>query len=176
MIQEFSTIVIDPPWKETGGGKIKRGADRHYKLLPHTQMPQVILNSGVFNPANDCHLYMWATANHLPHAMWLIKELGFDYKTNVVWVKEGPIGLGQYFRMRHEHLLLATRGKGFAVRTDDRTIPSIISAKRGRHSVKPAEAYQMIERRSAGPRLDMFARQQRKGWTAWGDEKDLDIS
>ena len=29
--QTYKTIYIDPPWEENGGGKIKRGADRHYK-------------------------------------------------------------------------------------------------------------------------------------------------
>lgn len=30
---QYKTIYIDPPWPERGGGKIKRGADRHYALI-----------------------------------------------------------------------------------------------------------------------------------------------
>ena len=30
---KYKTIYADPPWNEIGGGKIKRGADRHYKLM-----------------------------------------------------------------------------------------------------------------------------------------------
>lgn len=30
---QYKTIYIDPPWPERGGGKIKRGADRHYALM-----------------------------------------------------------------------------------------------------------------------------------------------
>ena len=26
----YSTVLADPPWPESGGGKVKRGADRHY--------------------------------------------------------------------------------------------------------------------------------------------------
>lgn len=29
----YKTIVCDPPWPERGGGRCKRGADRHYKLM-----------------------------------------------------------------------------------------------------------------------------------------------
>ena len=42
----YQCILIDPPWLERGGGKIKRGADRHYALLKTRDMPQVIYQSG----------------------------------------------------------------------------------------------------------------------------------
>lgn len=29
----YKTIYADPPWMERGGGKIKRGADKHYPLM-----------------------------------------------------------------------------------------------------------------------------------------------
>ena len=144
----FKTILLDPPWNETGGGRIKRGADRHYKLVKTKDMPALILGSGVFEPSDDCHLYMWATANHLPDALWLMQSLGFDYKTNVVWTKAGRPGLGQYFRMQHEHLLFGVRGKGYNVKTESRTLRSWIHAPRGRHSEKPREAIELIEARS----------------------------
>lgn len=31
--QIYKTIYADPPWMERGGGKIRRGADRHYPLM-----------------------------------------------------------------------------------------------------------------------------------------------
>ena len=30
---KYKTILADPPWYQRGGGKIKRGADRHYPIL-----------------------------------------------------------------------------------------------------------------------------------------------
>lgn len=167
---KFKTILMDPPWMEKGGGKIKRGADRHYSLLKTKDMPLAIHGSGFFNPSEDCHLYMWATANFLDDAIWLMGALGFEYKTNVLWVKTGPKGLGQYFRMQHEHLLFGVRGKGYNCRTDSRSIGSVLQAPRRKHSQKPVEFYELIEERSIGPRLEMFARQPRAGWVSWGDE------
>ncbi len=166
----YQTILMDPPWYETGGGKIKRGADRHYPLVKTPDMPRVIMQAPVWSPADDCHLYMWATNNHLADAIWLMGALGFKYKTNVVWTKEGRKGLGQYFRMQHELLLLGVRGKGYNVRTDDRSIGSWIDAPRGKHSQKPEEFRDLIMARSQGPYLEMFARTKREGWTAWGNE------
>ena len=103
---EFHTILIDPPWHEQGGGKIKRGADRHYKLLKTKEMPGLILTSGVFTPAENCHLYLWATNNFLPDGIWLIGQLGFKYITCITWAKPSP-GLGQYFHGQTEQLLVA---------------------------------------------------------------------
>lgn len=165
----YPCILMDPPWQERGGGKIKRGADRHYPLVPTKQMPRLIMGSGAFNPAPDCHLWMWATNSFLPDALWLMDALGFRYITNAVWVKD-RIGLGQYLRGQHELLLLGVQGSGPAVRTDARDLPSVIRAPRGKHSVKPKAAYELIEARTHGPRLEMFARARRPGWSSWGNE------
>ena len=35
---KYKTIYADPPWNESGGGKIKRGADRHYNLMKTTDI------------------------------------------------------------------------------------------------------------------------------------------
>jgi len=169
-VKSFHAILIDPPWNETGGGRIKRGADRHYPLIKTRDMHRVITSCPYWNPAPDCHLYLWATNNHLPDALTLMGALGFQYKTNVVWTKEGRIGLGQYFRGQHELLLFGVLGKGYNVKTDDRSIGSWVHAKRGRHSQKPTAFYDIIERRTVGPYLEIFARSHRQGWMAWGNE------
>lgn len=41
-------------------------------------------------------------------------------------------------------------------------------APRGQHSAKPALFADLIERMSPGPRLELFAREQRLGWDSWG--------
>ena len=170
MRRAYRCILMDPPWQERGGGKIKRGADRHYDVLPTREMPRVIYRSGVFTPHPEgCHLWMWTTNTFLPDALWLIDALGFRYITNAVWVKD-RIGLGQYLRGQHELLLLAVKGSGPSARTELRNIPSVIMAPRSKHSAKPEESYRLVEARSEGPRLEMFARTQRVGWSARGNE------
>lgn len=167
--ETFATILMDPPWNEQGGGKIKRGADKHYPLLKTKDIPDVIKGSGKFLPAKDAHLYMWATNNFLMDALWLMNNLGFDYKTNIVWVKD-RIGLGQYFRGNHELLLFGTRGRGFEVKTETRSLISVVHASREEHSKKPIQFYELIEARSKGPYLEMFARNVRESWDSWGNE------
>lgn len=166
----YKCILMDPPWMERGGGKIKRGADKHYPLIKTKEMPRVIYESGVFNPdPSGCHLWMWSTNNFLPDALWLIEALGFRYITNAAWIKDRP-GLGQYLRGQHELLLLAVRGSGVKARTDDKSIRSILYATRTEHSRKPESSFELIERRSQGPYLEMFSRRLRDGWESWGNE------
>ena len=163
----YRCVAMDPPWNERGGGKITRGAQRHYPLVKTKDMPEVITGSDLWLPADDAHLWMWATCNHLPDALWLMKELGFRHVTDWVWVKD-KIGLGQYRRSRHEWLLFGTRGKAMVPKPAWKD--SVIEAPRTRHSAKPEEAYRIMEHVSPGPRLEMFARGlARPGWSSWGD-------
>jgi len=202
--RQYACIMADPPWLERGSGKSKRGADRHYPLLTRQEIVQAIHGSPLWTPADDAHLWLWATSNHLEDALWVMDALGFRYVTQAVWVKlskwttdpkamasklgrevmaalgRGDIrraveivirtGLGQYLRGSHEILLLGTRGRGAQVRTDRRDLRSVIVAPIGRHSAKPEASYELIEARSKGPRLELFARTPREGWDAWGLE------
>lgn len=110
----YHTILADPPWPERGGGRICRGAQRHYDLM---SVQDIIVYLKRIPVAKDAHLYLWATNNHLPDALEVMEAIGFDYKTNLAWLKSKDggesvqIGLGQYFRGAHELLLFGTRGR-----------------------------------------------------------------
>jgi len=170
-MKRYKTVLADPPWMETGGGRIKRGADKHYSLM---KMDEIIeyMKKIPFN--ENCHLYLWVTNNFLEKGLEVIKRLGFKYKTNIVWVKD-RIGLGQYFRGQHELLLFGVKGN---LPYKHSTNPSrsccvestVISAKRKNHSQKPMEQYNKIESTSYSPYLEVFARDKREGWDALGDE------
>jgi N6-adenosine-specific RNA methylase IME4 len=178
-MSNFHCITMDPPWMERGGGKIKRGADRHYPLLDYPGIVAAILQSPSWRPADDCHLWCWATSNHLPEAIDLVRVLGFRYLACLPWVKttggldltgrpNTRIGLGQYLRYDHELLVFATRGR--TQKPPKAWLGSTIFAPRGQHSAKPEAARRMIEHISPPPRLEMFARTPSEGWTVWGNQ------
>ena len=123
-------------------------------------------------------MYMWVTNNYLEWGLWLVRELGFEYKTNLPWVKS-KMGIGQYFRGQHELCLFAKRGKGYEVCTkhpDGRRVTCTtadfanMERDRSEHSAKPFAQYAAIEKRSVGPYLEMFARVSAPGWDVWGLE------
>lgn len=176
MTDIFRTVLADPPWLERGAGKVKRGADRHYPLLPTHDIPRVMQSAPQWHDVADgAHLYLWVTNNFLPDGLWVMSMLGFRYVTNLAWVKDRA-GLGQYFRGKHELLLFGVRGSGFDVRTERRDLdtviddPTLYGAPRGEHSAKPHLFHELIEQRSHGPYLEMFARTNRVGWSAWGNQ------
>ena len=168
---KYHVLLADPPWNERGAGKSKRGADRHYPLLSTPKIIEVMRESGKLQHiSSTAHCYLWVTNNFLIDGIKVMEELGFRYVTNIVWIKPS-MGLGQYFRGQHELMLFGVRGKGYDICTPASNIPSVIVADRQEHSRKPEEAYQLIEARSNGPYLEMFARRPRgKDWEVWGNE------
>ena len=42
MNKKYATILADPPWFQQGGGKSKRGADKHYPLLKEGQIKKLM--------------------------------------------------------------------------------------------------------------------------------------
>jgi len=167
----FKTILLDPAWYERGAGKIKRGADRHYSILKTPDIVRCTYSLIHWKKIDEnAHMYMWVTNSFLSDGLFVMKALGFKYKANLVWVKDS-YGLGQYFRGQHEICLFGTKGnKPTEPRTEAKNIPSILKAKKGIHSKKPDEFYELIENRSKGDYLEIFARSKRDGWTSWGNE------
>lgn len=167
---KYKTIYVDPPWPERGGGKIKRGADRHYELMSVKEIKELPIAS-IADP-DGCHLYLWATNNFLPEALECVKAWGFHYVTLITWCKD-KMGLGQYFRGMTEHCIFATSKKKLPYKIINghrmQGVTGFVEPKRD-HSRKPDTMRQMIECVSYAPRVELFARQEHEGWTVWGDE------
>lgn len=119
-------------------------------------------------PPEDAHLYVWVTNPLLPQALPLIEAWGFRYVTLLTWRKLGTLGLGFYFRGDTEHVIFAVRGR--APIAPDIRARNWFAARKTGHSIKPDLFYEMVERVSPGPYLELFARRRRYGWDVWGNE------
>lgn len=155
---------------ESGGGKIKRGADRHYPLMKTPEIAALPV-ADLAHP-DGCHLYLWTTNNFIPDALDVVKAWGFDYITMITWMKD-RIGLGQYYRGLTEHCIFASTPKRLPYKVEDgkrmQGVTGFCEPKE-RHSQKPVEMARMIERVSYAPRIELFARQSVPGWDNWGNE------
>lgn len=165
-IGTFPVIYADPPWRYEHVETESRAIENQYPTMSLLD----ICNQPVSDIAtDDAILFLWATSPKLAEAMRVVSSWGFEYRTCAVWVKD-KIGMGYYFRQRHELLLVATRGNMPTPAPADRP-DSVIEAALGGHSVKPTLAYEHIERMYPTlPKVELFNRLPRKGWKVWGNQ------
>ena len=173
----YATILADPPWRflnRTGKVAPEHKRLSRYETLSLDEIKQIPVQSvaGV-----KSHLYLWVPNALLPEGLEVMKAWGFTYKSNIIWHKVrkdgGPDGrgVGFYFRNTTELVLFGIRG---SMRTLDpgRSQVNIIRTQKQEHSRKPDELYELIERCSPAPFLEIFARGKRKGWDVFGDQSE----
>jgi N6-adenosine-specific RNA methylase IME4 len=186
--RHFGCILADPPWRFATWNKataVKRrssgtnvSASVHYNTMP---IEDICALPVARVAAVDCALFLWTSWPQLPDALRVIEAWGFAYKTcGFDWMKahagqidmfrddaDALCGMGYWTRANTEPCLLATRGKPKRLHRDVRM--GIIEPRR-EHSRKPQCVRSRIERLVAGPYLEMFAREQKIGWTCVGNE------
>jgi N6-adenosine-specific RNA methylase IME4 len=167
--QKYPVILADPPWhfevyNEDSG--IERAAANHY---PTMSLAEICELSIADLAAPDAVVFLWTTAPHLHEAFEVLAAWGFQYVSNLVWVKD-KFGLGYWVRNQHELVLIARRGDMPTPAPACRP-PSVIQAPTREHSRKPDEVYALIERMYPElPKIELFSRSPREGWAAWGNQ------
>lgn len=177
----FGAILADPPWGfKTWSQANDRGPDHHYSTMTTGAICDLPVRDLL---ADDCVLFIWICWPQLLDSLEVIKAWGLTYKTCAfAWIKANTqqvdlfrddadvrVGNSYWTRANSEVCLLATRGKPKRLNADVR---QGIIAPRREHSRKPDGIHERIERLVAGPYLELFARQQRPGWTVWGNETE----
>ena len=168
LIGKYNVILADPPWLYDFAPTESRSPENHYPLMTAEELYNLYI------PAeNDSILFLWSPASKLQEALHVMNAWGFIYKTSAVWDKE-IIGMGYYFRNKHELILIGIKGEFKPPLPQDRP-PSIYQEKRTEYTKKPDSYYDMIEKMYPdGKYLELFARQQYNDkWTAWGNQVDV---
>lgn len=176
MPDEFDLITVDSPWPETGGGG--RGTAKHYDTVAWDEIPALVLGSPVWRPARAYWLGVWATKTAFTNgaASLLMQAAGVRPVTVWTWIKlskQGSLklGTGQYGRHGVEFLIWGKRGTIGRDGDAWQKAEADFARPLGRHSEKPAFAYEQAARVFDAPRrLAMFERAERPGFTVWGDE------
>lgn len=175
--KQFGTILIDPPWRfinRTGKVGPEHKRLHRYDTMAFEEIAKLPIEKLALPQS---HLYLWCPNALLLEGLNIMKAWGFTYKTNIVWYKirkdGGPDGrgVGFYFRNVTELLLFGVKGKLRTLNAGRTQVNIVITHKR-EHSRKPDESYDLIERCSPKPYLELFARQRKDGWTQWGKEVD----
>lgn len=178
----YRCVLADPPWHHktySAKGITRRSPSHHYDTMSLAE----IMEMPVKDLADtDCWLFLWTTWPHMEQAFAVIRSWGFKYSSDFkIWVKLNPkasdkvllamrdfhIGTGYTTRKNTEVLLLAKRGSPKRLA---RNVLELMVSPRRQHSRKPDQTFPEIERFCVGPRVELFSREPRPGWDAWGKE------
>jgi len=163
---KYRVVYADPPWKygNTMPDYFAEQAD-HYPLMTVAKiaaMPICDLTE------DNAVLFLWVTSPILAESFTVITGWGFTYKSSFVWDKIKH-NMGHYNSVRHEFLLIATRGS--CPPDIQRLHDSVVSEERTTHSVKPETFRQIIDEiYPHGKRIELFARRQVEGWDSYGNQ------
>lgn len=170
----FRVIYADPPWKYGDRPPSGSGQADHYHGMTIDEICKLPVAA---HSLPNAVLFMWTTAPFLlenPGPREVIEAWGFTPKTQRIWDKVDH-NWGHYVSVRHEILIIATRGSC----TPDRPTPMLDSVVTERvrpdaeHSGKPESFRKDIERMYDGPYLELFGRRPIEGWTVFGDDARL---
>lgn len=183
--RHFAAIVADPGTRfETfsAKGESSRTPQKKYTTLSDEEIAALPVAELA---ARNCHLFYWdttarvAAGRHIP----IIRAWGFEpTAVAFTWFKLKPsepatpfflpresmnFGPGMTTRKNTEVCILGRRGSPKRLSA---SVREEIFAPRREHSRKPEEFYERVQQYAAGPYLELFARQMRAGWSAWGDQ------
>jgi N6-adenosine-specific RNA methylase IME4 len=166
----FDVILADPPWRFTSNSAAKpgRNAMGHYSCMKLDEIAALPVREIA---ERDAILLLWVTVPFAELAFKVVSAWGFKYKSQLAWDKQRK-GTGFWARNEHEPLYICTRGK-FPCPRPSPFPYSVIRGQRREHSRKPDQLHADIERAFPGTRkLELFAREARPGWHAWGNQTD----
>jgi N6-adenosine-specific RNA methylase IME4 len=190
LIRNIHVVRADPPWTFnddlTMDPDIKRGSASNYDCMSFMDICEFFRKEEydkMMAPDSILSLDTTSTALLEGHAAVVCRAWGYTPKGLITWAKGREtdiglklrMGLGHYTRGVTEHMILATKGevgwliKDHGIMNYFETGVAFLGAP-GRHSEKPEESFQLIERLVRGPYLELFARKRREGWIQFGKE------
>lgn len=165
--KKYRVIYADPPWSynDKQDTDYYGGAEKHYGTMPLDEIAALPIERIA---EKNAVLFLWTTNPLIFDSKQIFEAWGFTYKSMFIWDKV-KTGMGHYNSVRHEMLLICTRGS--CTPDTPRMFDSVQSIERSsNHSEKPQEFREIIETLYAGEKIELFARVKREGWDVWGNE------
>jgi len=167
---KYRILYADPPWhyNDSRGPSLKDlgAVGEHYPTMSIEELCALNVKNLA---ADNSVLFLWTTAPMLEDSFKVVKAWGFKHKTQFIWDKVKSF-FGHYSSVRHELLLVCTRGNC----TPDvpKLFDSVQIIKKQKHSQKPEHFRKIIDTLYPhGPRIELFARGKISStWVAWGNE------
>ncbi len=164
----YQVIYADPPWKYNDQQNTEKlgGAEKHYPTMSIDELCE--LDIGEIADKNSI-LFLWTTSPLLEDTFLVINAWGFNYKSSFVWDKVKH-NMGHYNSVRHEFLLICTRGS--YTPQNIKLFDSVQSIeKTNKHSEKPEEFREIINTLYPySNKIELFSRKKVDDWDVWGNQ------
>ena len=178
----YDVVMIDPPWP--WGAYSAKGLAKSPEAQYRTMTLPEIAALPVGDLCSDGGLiFMWCTWPLIHEQAPMLRRWGFTPVTGGAWGKRTESGkfrwgTGYVLRSVCEPFLVGSLGgltaRGSRLINMIETVENaVIDGLAREHSRKPDEAYSLLEALVPDARrADVFARQRRPGWDAFGDQLD----
>jgi len=163
---KYRIIYADPPWKydDRRDGRTT-GVIDHYPTLSIEELCNLPISEIT---ENNAVLFIWVTSPLLEDVFKVINAWGFEYKTSFIWDKIKH-NMGHYNSVRHELLLICTRGS--CTPDNIKLFDSVQSIEKTEHSKKPEFFREIIETLyTHGNKIELFARKKIDSWEIFSNE------
>jgi len=182
-MKKYNIIYADPPWGFNKGvyqdkGRNERLINQQYKTMSEKQLLDLPINN---LSEKDAACFLWVTDSHLKQGIALMEAWGFTYRTIAfIWKKVTKNGktcanVGAWTMKNCEVCIFGARGNMLQHKKANNVF-QLIEAERTKHSKKPLEAIERIETLFGDlPKIELFCRYPREGWSAWGNEVENSI-
>lgn len=170
-IGKYSVIYADPPW-DIGSMVLDKWESPLEDKYPTMALDELKILPIQDISADDSVCFMWVTLTTLPDGLELLDSWGFKYHICITWDKgNGWSNVG--FHRRTELCLVGYKGRiTEVIKQEGEYIPTLITESKTTHSTKPQRMYELIEARTIGPKIELFARINRPTWESWGNQLD----
>lgn len=176
--RRYSILYTDPPWVQGRGGKKAARPKSTGMSVPYKTMtlPEILelhrqVTTELMTPKHN--VFMWTIDKYLPDAERLMAMLGYKVHARIIWDKHNGPAPSYTLRFCHEYLLWFFKSGAIfpPVKEKRGAYRDVMCEASTKHSKKPECAYEMLEAMFPdAAKLELFARAERPGWDAWGDE------
>lgn len=172
----FTTVLIDPPWRFSAGTKSR---PQHYDRMTFADIMAMPVRDLLLPEGG--RVMLWITAPLLDRIPDISKAWRLRYSSALPWIKtwgsedalflySNSLARGTGFEVmgNAEYLAILKAGKPHSIKGNP--FPGVIVAPRRQHSRKPPHIHEQVEAKIPGPWCEIFARETRAGWAAWGNQ------
>ena len=176
--KKYQIIYADPPWTYKSKECLAKTSilngklNTHYKTMPLKEIKELDIQS--ISDDNSL-LFLWVVSPMLGDGIDLMKSWGFKYSTIAfIWHKQ-KTNPRSYTMSECEICLVGKKGTIPKPR-GIRNARQFLSEMRTRHSAKPNEIRQRIEKMfPTQNKIELFARDVKDNWDCWGNEVISDV-